>query len=519
MPTPATVTDTIAAISTPPGRGGIGIVRLSGPQAASIAAQLVRLRHPLDNLAQLEHAHARLADVLDAADDDATRIDEALVTFFAAPRSYTAEDLVEIATHGSPVVLELLLRRALDLGARLAEPGEFTQRAFLSGRLDLTQAEAVRDLIDAQTLTQARQAASQMGGALSHRVAPVKQALVDLVALLEAGIDFAEDDIDVTPQQEIARQIAELTPPLTALEASFARGRIVHDGLTLAIVGRPNAGKSSLFNRLVERDRAIVTATPGTTRDLVTERISIGGIPIELVDTAGLRDGAPQSPNGPVAPLLDEVEQLGIARSREALADAALVLIVLDATQPLNDEEHRLLAAVVGRPALVAVNKSDLVNTDIGTSDLSNGVLKSMNEIPRDSTKCQGTTSVVPQLRQIKEGALAPEGDLASLSLPALPTSALTGEGISALREKILALATGGAAAEPGLLTNLRQHQAVTTALAALADAATANAASIPHEMILLDLYRALWALDSLTGQTTPDDILNLIFSTFCIGK
>jgi tRNA U34 5-carboxymethylaminomethyl modifying GTPase MnmE/TrmE len=297
-------TETIAAISTPPGRGGIGIVRLSGPEAASIAVQLVRLRHPL------EHAHARLADVLDGADedparDDAARIDEALVTFFAAPNSYTAEDLVEIAAHGSPVVLELLLRRALALGARLAEPGEFTQRAFLSGRLDLTQAEAVRDLIDAQTLTQARQAASQMGGALSHRVAPVKEALVELVALLEAGIDFAEDDLDVTPQQEIARRIAELTPPLAALEASFARGRIVHDGLTLAIVGRPNAGKSSLFNRLVERDRAIVTATPGTTRDLVTERISIGGIPIELVDTAGLREGPHAN--------IEEIEQLGIA--------------------------------------------------------------------------------------------------------------------------------------------------------------------------------------------------------------
>ena len=189
------------------------------------------------------------------------------------------------------MVLELLLRRALELGARLAEPGEFTQRAFLAGRLDLTQAEAVRDLIDAQTLTQARQAASQMGGALSHRVAPVKQSLVELIALLEAGIDFAEDDVDVTPQTEIARRIDELTPPLTALEASFARGRIVHDGLTLAIVGRPNVGKSSLFNRLVERDRAIVTAHPGTTRDLVTERISLGGIPIELVDTAGLREG------------------------------------------------------------------------------------------------------------------------------------------------------------------------------------------------------------------------------------
>ncbi len=462
-----TATETIAAISTPPGRGGIGIVRLSGPQSASIAAQLVQLRHPL------QHARARLADVLDANDSKAARIDEALVTFFRAPNSYTAEDLVEIAAHGSPVVLELLLRRAVELGARLAEPGEFTERAFLSGRLDLTQAEAVRDLIDAQTLTQARQAAGQMGGALSRRIAPVKQTLVEMIALLEAGIDFAEDDVDVTPEQEIARRIAELTSPLAALEASFARGRIVHDGLTLAIVGRPNAGKSSLFNRLVERDRAIVTATPGTTRDLVTERISIGGVPIELVDTAGLREGR------------EEAEQLGIARSREALADAALVLIVLDATQPLNDEEHRLLAAVEGRPAIVAVNKSDLLG--------------------------------MPHANACMPAAHATQLPLNALA--ALPTSALTGLGIAALREKILALATGGAASEPGMLTNLRQHQAVSTALAALSDAAKANSAGIPHEMILLDLYRALWALDSLTGQTTPDDILHLIFSTFCIGK
>jgi tRNA modification GTPase len=330
-----TTNDTIAAISTPPGRGGIGIVRLSGPDAASIAAQLVRLHQPL------EHMRARMADVLDAPHTgaDADRIDEALVTFFGAPHSYTAEDLVEIAAHGSPVVLELLLNRALSLGARLAEPGEFTKRAFLAGRLDLTQAEAVRDLIDAQTLTQARLAASQMGGALSRRVGPVKQSLVELIALLEAGIDFAEDDVEVTSQAEIARRIEELTPPLTALEASFARGRIVHDGLTLAIVGRPNAGKSSLFNCLAERDRAIVTATPGTTRDTVTERISLDGIPLELVDTAGLREAG------------EEVEQLGIARSREALADAALVVVVLDATEPLNDEERQLLAAVKGRPA------------------------------------------------------------------------------------------------------------------------------------------------------------------------
>jgi len=477
--------DTIAAISTPPGRGGIGIVRLSGPQAAAIAGQLVRLLQPL------EHGRARLADVLDpdeqetfgsgdsAGRGNAARIDEALVTFFAAPHSYTAEDLVEIAAHGSPVVLGLLLGRAVDLGARLANPGEFTQRAFLSGRLDLTQAEAVRDLIEAQTLTQARLAASQMGGTLSRRVAPIKRSLVELVALLEAGIDFAEDDIEVTPQIEIARRIAELTPPLAALEASFACGRIVHDGLTLAIVGRPNAGKSSLFNRLVERDRAIVTASPGTTRDPVMERISLDGIPLELVDTAGLRDGLGDGPSEN----LQEAELLGIRRSREALADAALVLVVLDATQALNDEERRLLAAVGSRAALVAVNKCDLLGE-----------------------RADGSADA---------GCKSPE--LAGRTV--VTTSALTGEGISALRERIMTLATGGAAAEPGMLTSLRQRQAVAAAVTALADAAQANATAIPHEMILMDLYRALWALDSLTGQTAPEDILNLIFSTFCIGK
>jgi tRNA modification GTPase len=462
-PSPAheTTADTIVAISTPPGRGGIGILRLSGLQSPRIAESLVRLRYPL------EHARARLADVLDADEPTAEPIDEAVVTFFAAPNSYTAEDLVEIAAHGSPVVLDLLLRRAVALGARLAEPGEFTQRAFLSGKLDLTQAEAVRDLIEAQTLTQARQAASQMGGSLSRRVHPAKQSLTELIALLEAGIDFAEDDVDVAPEGEIARRITELTPPLAALEASFARGRVVHDGLTLAIVGRPNAGKSSLFNRLVERDRAIVTATPGTTRDLVTERIAIDGIPLELVDTAGLRETG------------EEVEQLGIARSREALADASLVLVVLDATQDLNDEERALLAVVEGRPALVAINKCDLVGA---------------------------------------QGEIALNG--AGSAHPAtLPTSALTGEGIAALRERIVSLATGGAAAESGMLTSLRHQQAIAGARAALNDATQANARKIPHEMILLDLYRALWALDSLTGQTTPDDILNVIFSTFCIGK
>lgn len=464
--------DTIAAISTAPGRGGIGIVRLSGPEAVSLAGQLVRLRAPL------EHAKARLADVLDPDSDPEAgetegRIDEALVTWFAAPNSYTSEDLVEIAAHGSPVVLNLMLRQALALGARLAEPGEFTQRAFLSGRLDLTQAEAVRDLIEAQTLAQARLAASQMGGALSRRVMPAKQALLELIALLEAGIDFAEDDLAVAPEAEITRRISEVRPPLAALEATFAHGRILHDGLTLAIVGRPNAGKSSVFNALVERDRAIVTAIPGTTRDTVSERIALGGIPLELVDTAGLREAA------------DEAERLGIARSREALADAAIVLIVIDATEigptgRLHPEERSLIEAVQGRAALIALNKDDLVSETSGALD-------------RDL--------------------------LEHVDLPVLATSAVTGHGIAELREAILELATGGAAAEPGMLTSLRHHKSITQAIEGLDAAANAVATDIPHEMVLLDLYRTLWALDSLTGQTTPDDILNLIFSTFCIGK
>ncbi|HWT67284.1 MAG TPA: GTPase, partial [Terracidiphilus sp.] len=378
--------------------------------------------------------------------------------------------------------------------------------------------------------------ASQLGGALSRRVLPVKHDLTGLIALLEAGIDFAEDDVDVTPQSEIARRIDTLQPTLAALEASFARGRIVHDGLTLAIVGRPNAGKSSLFNQLVQRDRAIVTATPGTTRDLVSERISLDGIPLELVDTAGLRETS------------EEIEQLGIARSREALADAALVLVVLDATQPLNHEEQTLLSSLEGRAALVALNKSDLADPaacDLapcpihraassrdewetppssqasgahGPSLLGTGESNPPSQQQSNTDMSMKGTGFSPYIQPSeKEGALAHE--VVTPDLTTVPTSALTGQGIDDLRRAILTLATGGAQPEPGLLTNLRQQQAIATTRSALADAAQANAAGIPHEMILLDLYRALWALDSLTGQTTPDDILNLIFSTFCIGK
>lgn len=469
--------DTIVALSTPPGRGGIGIVRLSGAEAVAIATPMLRLRNPL------AHAQARFAEILDpeSPGDAPGRIDEAVVTLFAAPNSYTGEDLVEIAAHGSPVVLDLLVRRAIDGGARLADPGEFTQRAFFSGRIDLTQAEAVRDLIDAQTLHQARVAAGQLGGALSRRVQPAKDALIALVATVEAGIDFAEDDIDVVPNAEILRQIEGIREQLSPLEKSFAQGRIVHSGITLAIVGRPNVGKSSLFNRLVERERAIVTATPGTTRDLVTERVSLGGIPVNLVDTAGLREAG------------DEAEAIGIRKSREALAEADLVLVVTDATEAPGEEERELLASVEGRPHLTVRNKIDLLEASCGE----------------------------PPPPRIPEAA-HPEAVLQEAAILEAPVSvsARTGAGIADLRERILETARGSAAEDQsGMLTNLRQHQAVAGAMESLAAAAHSTAQRIPHEMIMLDLYAALRHLDALTGQTTSDDILNRIFSTFCIGK
>jgi len=458
-PMPLYFDDTIAAISTPPGRGGIGIVRLSGLQARAIAEPMLRLGHPL------AHGAARFAEVIDTATGN--RLDEAVVTFFAAPHSYTTEDVVEIAAHGSPVVLEHILRQAIGAGARLAAPGEFTQRAFLAGRLDLTQAEAVDDLIRATTLHQARVAASQLGGALSHRIAPLKQSLVELVAALEAGVDFAEDDINVLPAEEILRRTTAVQEPLAALERTFGYGRIVRDGFTLAIVGRPNAGKSSLFNRLIERDRAIVTATPGTTRDLVTERVSMDGIPVELVDTAGLRDV--------FGHILDEAEQIGIAKSREAMAEADLVLLVVDAAAPPHPEDEATMISLAGRPCLVARNKSDLAAHHLNYPAVADNTIS---------------------------------------------TSALTGEGVAELRSAILAKVTRGVSTEEtALVTNLRQQQAVSSASIALACAHKASEQNLPHEMILLDLYEALHSLDSLTGVTTPDDILNLIFSKFCIGK
>ena len=456
--------DTIVAIATPPGRGGIGVVRLSGAEARAIARPMLRLAHGRD----FEPGRAHFGELIEPATGE--RIDEVVVTFFAKPHSYTTDDVVEISCHGSPVVLRHVVQMAMAQGARLAEPGQFTMRAFLNGRIDLTQAEAVRDLIESQTLYQAQVAARQLEGALSKRLQPTKQKLVELIAIMEAGVDFAEDDVAVIPDAQVLSRIAAIREPLEELLASFAFGKVVHEGLTLAIVGRPNVGKSSLFNRLVERERAIVTATPGTTRDLVSETVAIGGIPVRLVDTAGIRTA------------LDEAESIGVRKSMEALAEADMVVVVLDSSHPAADDEARerdaeLIDLASLRLAVVAQNKIDIANA----------------------------TAPLP----------------AALTLPVVQTSAITGQGIAELRTAILRLLGGdsGAQQESGFLTNVRQQKLVEDAIAALDQANAAVPLKTPHEMLLLDLYGALRPLDDITGATTADDILNLIFSAFCIGK
>ncbi|MBV8072558.1 MAG: tRNA uridine-5-carboxymethylaminomethyl(34) synthesis GTPase MnmE [Acidobacteriaceae bacterium] len=445
--------DTIVALSTPLGRGGLGVVRLSGPQSRQIASRILRFTHD-------PRWRSWASGLAALVDENGANIDSAVVSFFESPRSYTGEDVVEISCHGAPVVLRFCIERAVKAGARPAEPGEFTLRAYINGRLDLPQAEAVRDLIDATTLYQARVAAQQIEGSVSRRIRPLKEQLLELIALLEAGIDFAEDDVSVAPPEEILRRIGLIRSAVATLVRSFASGKLVYQGFTLAIAGRPNVGKSSLFNRLLEQDRAIVTEIPGTTRDTISETTSFDGIPLKLVDTAGIRHGK------------DLVESLGIERSFQAMADADLTLLVLDLSEELTAEDRRLLETLHARRPLVAGNKSDLQRALTAGIDLH-------------------------------------------------PVSAITGEGVPALRTAILhRLAPEGLAApESGSITSIRHEALLRDSLEALDNAARATGFGIPHEMILLDLYAALRPIDAVTGATTADDILNRIFSTFCIGK
>lgn len=434
--------DTIVAIATPPGRGGIGVVRVSGSGAREIVEQV--LGAPLGAV--------RVATLRKI-------VDPVVVTYFAGPGSYTGEDVVEISCHGAPVILRDVVERCVGAGARLANPGEFTLRAMVHGRLDLPQAEAVRDLINASTLYQARVAARQVGGSVAKVVRPIKEMLLELIALLEAGIDFAEDDVSVAPDAELLRRLGPIAVEVERLARSFDYGRLVHGGVTLAIVGRPNVGKSSLFNRLLDQDRAIVTDIAGTTRDLVAETASLGGVPVRFVDTAGIRVGG------------DLVEALGIERSLQAMADADLTIVVVDGSVELGAEDARILekAEEQGRH-LVVLNKSDLAG---------------------------------------------------KVERAGLRVSAKTGEGVEELRGAILA-AIGHASAgedEFSFITSLRQAELFRASGEALRKAEQAVGQRVPHEMLLLDLYEALWPLDAVTGATTADDILNRIFSTFCIGK
>jgi tRNA modification GTPase len=450
--------ETIVAISTPLGRSGIGIVRLSGAAALSITQKFFK-----SNSAEsgLEHRRAVVGTWFGQANED---LDEVVVTFFQAPNSYTGEDVVEVSGHGNPLILGRIVETARSAGARIATPGEFTLRAVAHGKMDLIQAEAVREFIDAQTEQQARTALRQMEGSLSRRIRPVKEKLLDVIAHLEAGIDFAEDDVDVPDNSSLLGQVRPVADALENLRQTFGYGKMLSEGLRITILGKPNVGKSSLFNRLLASERAIVTDIPGTTRDVLTETINLDGVPLRFADTAGVRKSE------------DRVESIGVSRTLESLADADLALVVLDGSEKLDHDDRQVLAKADAVRHVLIINKKDL-----------------------------------PQ--SIDQAALN--------GAPRVHLSATTGEGMeelwTAIRSTIGNQRTD--LSDDFVLTSARQNEAILKSVEALRCACEALEKKIPHEMVLLDLYEALSALDELTGEVVTDDILDRIFSTFCIGK
>lgn len=461
--------DLIAAIATPPGPGGVGILRLSGPGAHQAASQVFHPQGPLP----LDQAPDRQLLYGTLRDPAGGLLDTGLAFISRAPHSYTGEDTAELQCHGSPVVLSLALEALYAAGARPARPGEFTQRAFLNGKLDLTQAEAVIDLIDAETPTAARQAAGQLGGALSQRVDGIYQGLTDIMAHFCAVLDYPDEDIDPFRTQQLQADLDAQQAALAALLATGRRGQRLVKGVSCALIGRPNAGKSSLLNALAGYDRAIVTHIPGTTRDTIEVTVELGGFPFRLVDTAGLRESD------------DPIEQLGAQRSRQAMDQADLLLVVWDGTQPPSEEDETLLAQALDRAdTVLAVNKEDL-----------------------------------------------PGYTLPSLALPDAPhtlttvaLSAKTGQGLDRLEATLAARAEAafplaGQAAAGQLLTNQRQTDAVRRALDAVERAGQALAAGITPDALLTDVEQALEALGELTGRTVREDITQRIFERFCVGK
>jgi tRNA modification GTPase len=468
--------DTIAAISTPPGRGGIGVVRLSGPASLEIAAAVFNSERlsPQSSVlspARLEPNHAQFGHIIDHASSQP--IDQAVLTYFKAPRSYTGEDVVELSCHGSPVILRRVLELLTARGARIAEPGEFTFRAFFNKRIDLTQAQAVRDVINAQTEYQARVATKQLDGALSKRLRPLKDAVVEVIVHIESSVEFVEDDISPEAATALTDKLGQTVEGLNEIAASFSFGRFVKEGFDLAIVGSPNVGKSSVFNRLVGTDRAIVTEVPGTTRDALYESTSISGVPVRLIDTAGIRETS------------DVVETIGITRSRTAIADADISLLVFDASRRLQRGDVELLDSVPEASRIIALNKTDLPNF--------------LDEQLHRETGMH----------------------LAEWQNNVVSISALTGSGFNELIAKIFEQLSGNASAERDdiMLTDARQHAAVRKAIDQLSEARELMIAGELEEIVLLKLRAGLGALGEISGETLTEDILGQIFSTFCIGK
>ena len=448
--------DTIVAIATPPGRGGIGVIRVSGPDAAAIANKLIGRDRPL------KPRHATFATVAVGAWHQ-LQPDHVVLTYFVAPSSYTGEDVVEVSAHGSPVVLGSLLRAAIDAGARLAEPGEFTLRAFLNQKLDLVQAEAVADLIDAVTPLQARAAFDQLEGTLTTTITAIEKDLFDIVARLEASLDFPDEGYHFVAPKEASKSIAAVIARVDALLAQAQRGRMVREGAAVAIVGTPNVGKSSLFNALLNANRAIVTAIPGTTRDLLTEQADIGGLSLSLIDTAGVRDTA------------DVVEKEGVARAKAAVDVADLTVVLLDRSRPLSMDDRELLGITASKPRVVAWNKIDL----------------------------------------------PPSQPLEPLDpIEAVAISATTGAGIDRLIAAIgKGLGSGEALRDRPQVTNVRHAVLLERAKESLTRAGTALESKVSEEFPLLDLQEAGAALQEITGRRTSDDLLRHIFERFCIGK
>jgi tRNA modification GTPase len=444
---------TIVALSTPRGRGALAVIRLSGPLAINIATQMT-------GLGDIEPRKAKLVKLL--RDDQI--IDEVILTCFLAPHSLTGEDVVEISCHGSPAVVRQIVDRTLELGAASAGPGEFTLRALSNGKINLAQAEAIRDLIAAQTDAAVKQAARQMSGELSNTLSPFKEKLVEVIVLLESALEFVEDDLPAPRVSQIEETLASVISGVEKLSASFSAGRLLQDGVRVTIAGRPNVGKSSLFNSLVAHERAIVTEIPGTTRDTLSEAIDLGGIPVILTDTAGVRETT------------EEIETLGIERTHRALSDADLVLVVLDGADEVGPSDRDLLSHTAESRRLVVMNKSDLPSFKGASSCL--GVPRTIN------------------------------------------VSARTGEGLDTLRAAMLETLNSAGVEDQGLLiTNVRHYDLLCRTKQELELALAAFRDRHSEELVLVPLHNSLKYLGQITGDTTTEDILSEIFATFCIGK